>query len=320
MKSTRLCLVLFTVTLANLLPAQDGYWWTNNRHRNPTKGGWVSNGAYVEEGVFIAPSARVEGSASVTGSARIYGNAVVRGQATVEGNARVYGNAVVEGNAMVGDEAQVFDQARIGGDAFVGGTARIGGHARIATGQITEGFQRPPQPAEEVAAARRAREETIARQAAADRRNAALARLGRVINAINAGVSVNYPDSGDRYSFNPGLKLEGDRLEFATTSRYGEWNYLRKAHVYVTETDRGTAKLAEIRTSSVEQDRTSRFDKIAPYYFEMQLMLPENSVRREVRSPSDGRHQEVRSYIMLKARTREPLLEFKEALEALQKL
>lgn len=319
MKSARLLFAFFAVTLGNLLPAQDGYWWTNNRHRNPTKGGWVSNGAYVEEGVFIAPSARVEGSATVTGAARIYGNAVVRGQATVEGKARVYGNAIVEGNAMVGDEAQVFDQARIGGDAFVGGTARVGGHARITTGQITEGFQRPPQPAEEVAAARRAQAETAARRAAAEQRNAALARLDRAIVAVNAGVSVEYPNSGGRFSFKPELKREGDQLVFAATDRFGEWNYYRKVWTYASEIRRGKVKLADIKTTGIEQDRTSRFDKVAPYFFQMQLILPKNSVSREERSHSGQSHRAVDSHIVLKTRTQDPLIEFTDALAALQK-
>lgn len=119
---------------------EEGYYrWTNDRDRNPTPGGLVSEGAYVEETVFISPKARIEGSASVTGSARIYGTAVVRDDATVGGRARVYGNALVCDNATIEGSAKVYGNALVGADATVGGNAKVYGDALVLGNAIVDG-------------------------------------------------------------------------------------------------------------------------------------------------------------------------------------
>lgn len=80
-------------------PGEQGYRYTNDRDRNPTPGGFVSNGAHVSEDSFVAPTAAVCGSAMVTGS-RVLGVSVVKGNAFVE-------NSVLMGNAIIGGDAHV---------------------------------------------------------------------------------------------------------------------------------------------------------------------------------------------------------------------
>ncbi len=147
--------------------------WTNNRTRNPQKGGWVSPGAAVSETVFLVPTAKILDSASVQGAVRIYGNAVVSGEsfidcadsadgrgvnifgnALVAGNAsvrdlaRVYGHAKVYENANVGGQVQVYEDSQIRGRAIVrdkaiiSGNAIVGGDAIIGGDAVIRGYAR----------------------------------------------------------------------------------------------------------------------------------------------------------------------------------
>jgi|GEM_PF-4568545 UDP-3-O-[3-hydroxymyristoyl] glucosamine N-acyltransferase len=299
-----LCAVLSALFFVNLLSAEDGYWWVNNRHRNPTKGGWVSNGAYVEEGVFIAPTARVENSATVTGQVRIYGNAIVRGQATVEGSARVYGNAVIEDNAMVGDGAQVFDHAQISGDAYIGGEAKVGGYARIKTGQITAGVHRPPKTAEMIAAertaaerARRERERQDAREAAERRREEIVAALDWAIKAANEGRT--HEGTGSY------IWRANNRTYYVTTRVTHRPNLRRVDHQLVFELEnskrvRDTGSKSRNSDESHEARGTVAIRSIKPgevherngEYYRLVLRMPEGSVY--LRDEDNGRYSEVR--------------------------
>lgn len=336
MKIRRFLTVLFCLYVLPtwLLAQSDGYQWVNNRHRNPTKGGWVSNGAYVEEGVFIAPSARVEGSATVTGQARIYGNAVVRGQATVEGKARIYGNAVIEGNAMVGDEAQVFDHARIGGDAFIGGKARVGGYSRIRTGQITDGFHRPPRPAAEVEAERQAQQLAVQREAATRHRREVIAALDRAISAVNRGrskVDKSYwvwrannhrYTTTTRYSHSPNLVRSGDRLTFKVETRSrtsdSSGSSARRDHWSAVAT--GTVALRDITTNAVQQDRTSAYDHKPPQYFRILLSMPKGSVRIHHESKEYGPSDSSPYGVEIENDSKAPLEALKQAIDAYKAL
>lgn len=87
----------------------DGFEWTNNRYKNPSKGGCVSNGAYIDERVFIARTAMVCGDNFIEGEdIKIIGNALLTGTAEISGSnimigrdARVGGTAVINSNVKV---------------------------------------------------------------------------------------------------------------------------------------------------------------------------------------------------------------------------
>jgi len=147
----KLCqLILAAVTVGSLtatLHAQDAglEQWTNDRSRNPKKGGWVSTSAGVSELVYLAPTAKILGSASVQGAVRIYGNAVVSGEAFVKyadsgvtsENLNIYGNALVTGDATVNGAARIYGSAQISENASILGepaiyeNAVIQGHATV---------------------------------------------------------------------------------------------------------------------------------------------------------------------------------------------
>lgn len=143
-------------------PNEDGYFYTNYRERNPTKGGFISNQAYVEDSdsVFISPSAAVCGSSSITGSVKIFGNAKIVNatisgnvnikdnatviSATISDNAIISGYAYIEGSDVtIKDKAQVNGNAKVSGDSNIGGTAIIGGYANINTGTYTNEVIKP---------------------------------------------------------------------------------------------------------------------------------------------------------------------------------
>jgi len=121
-------------------PGEEGYNFTNYKHRNPQAGGFVSHMADVEDNdtVFIAPTAAVCGSSSIRGNARIYGNAVID-NSEVYGNARVYGNAKVSNNSEIYEDARVFDEAivnqsRVFGNSTVEGWFKANGET-FSSGQ-----------------------------------------------------------------------------------------------------------------------------------------------------------------------------------------
>jgi hypothetical protein len=76
-----------------------GYWFTNDRLRNPQPGGWVADGASVDESSEIARTAQVCGSAVVRHS-KVLGNSVISGDAIVEGST-LQGNVKIGGDAIV---------------------------------------------------------------------------------------------------------------------------------------------------------------------------------------------------------------------------
>jgi len=167
----KLCqLILAAVTVGSLtatLHAQDAglEQWTNDRSRNPKKGGWVSTSAGVSELVYLAPTAKILGSASVQGAVRIYGNAVVSGEAfvkyadsgvtsenlniygnalvtgdaTVNGAARIYGNAQISENASILGEPAIYENAVIQGHATVKDQATVCGHAIVSGDALVGG-------------------------------------------------------------------------------------------------------------------------------------------------------------------------------------
>jgi uncharacterized protein YaiI (UPF0178 family) len=86
---------------SNKCPGEAGYSYTNDRNRNPTPGGFVSNGAHVSENSFVAPTAAVCGSAMVE-SSRLLGESVVAGNSYIE-NSILMGNTIIDGDATVID-------------------------------------------------------------------------------------------------------------------------------------------------------------------------------------------------------------------------
>jgi carbonic anhydrase/acetyltransferase-like protein (isoleucine patch superfamily) len=113
-------------------PGETGYNYVNNRRRNPTDGGFVSNKAYVEDGdsIFIAKTAAICGSSKVTESAKIFGTATIR-DASVFGHAEVFGDARIEDGAEVTDNAKVSENAVVRGSVRVFGNAVIAGDAKV---------------------------------------------------------------------------------------------------------------------------------------------------------------------------------------------
>lgn len=290
--------------------ASGGYWWTNDRDRNPTKGGWVSDGAYVEEYVFIAPSARVEESASITGDARIYGNAIVRGQASVGDRARVYGNAIVEGNAVIANRAQVFDHAIVGGETHVGGDARVGGYARLKTGQLESGLHRPPRPSAEIEAEQRSQ---------AQRQHQMLyVRLDQAINELNRDWNHTGRSAfggSTRTTFQIRLERRGDQLR--VNVRRDELTREEGSQTGLDFRYQGSVALAGLLPGAPAQSRETQS-------YEMRLRLPAgtpgltyesenllNAHRSRKTSPNQRQFP-------LYARSAAPLEAFAAALKAVQ--
>ena len=123
-----LCLISSGAALATTsskCPGEQGYTFTNNRDKNPTRGGFIGNGAYVSESAFIAPTAAVCESATVEAGVRVMGNAIVKGEAIVEGSVRIMGDAIVGGTAYITGERS--------------NPTLIRGYARIFSGEITSG-------------------------------------------------------------------------------------------------------------------------------------------------------------------------------------
>nr|BDT27190.1 hypothetical protein BHI3_06560 [Bacteriovorax sp. HI3] len=150
-------------------PGEQGFFYTNDRVRNPKQGGFVSNEAYVDDShdVFIGPQAAVCGSSEILGRARIMGNAIVINskiidQASIKENAivnsaRLSDDAEVSGNARVNGpeviirgKARVYGNAIISGDAIIEGNAEVAGFAKISTGVISSGVLKPSKSDEEI--------------------------------------------------------------------------------------------------------------------------------------------------------------------------
>lgn len=315
--------ILFIPALLAPVSAQssDGYWWTNDRARNPTKGGWVSGGAYVEEHVFIAPSARVEGSASVTGDARIYGNAVVRGQASVGNRARVYGSAIVEGNAVIVDKAQIFGNAVVGGDAYVGGEARVGGYARLKTGEYESGLLSPARPQAEIDAEQRAE---------AQRQYQVLyLKLDQTLSALNgkwSHVSRDYyatlrQETREQTDFEIKLERRGGDLHMDIQHNDSTRAEIPDQRPRITGTNRrsqGKASLASLMPGMLKHDEKTQS-------YSLELRWPDDGSASLV-SESEWRslfetkreRRQVR-HVTLHARSAAPLDAFINALKAVQK-
>ena len=94
---------------SDLCPGQEGYYFTNYKIRNPTKGGFVSYDATVDESgenVYIGKNAAVCDFASVEGEVKISGKTVLRDYASVSGrNIEVSGNIVLAGKVRVRSNA-----------------------------------------------------------------------------------------------------------------------------------------------------------------------------------------------------------------------
>lgn len=156
----------FAATSSNC-PGEEGYYFTNYKHRNPTQGGFVSNKADVQDTddtMFVGPEAAVCGSSRVSGSARIFGDAVINNAtvkdnaeisenariedgATIAGHAKINGNASVSGSVEVAGEATVTENARLFNSnkdnlAVIGGAARIAGSATVTDNASVEGKAR----------------------------------------------------------------------------------------------------------------------------------------------------------------------------------
>ena len=147
-------------------PGETGFFFVNNKRRNPQQGGFVSHSADIEDeyGVFIAPTAAVCGSAHIADNARIYGQAIVRDNAEVLEKARVYGDAVIEGDSVVTGRARVYENARVSGSSFISGTARLKGWIKVVDEDLDSGVHEAPQytPAELRALAAQARRQEAA--------------------------------------------------------------------------------------------------------------------------------------------------------------
>ena len=88
---------------------ETGKKWTNDRYRNPSVGGCVSDGAFVDERVFIAANAKVCGSSYVSGAKiKVIGNGLIGEYAIVEGNNILIGhNSKVLGDANIGSNFKI---------------------------------------------------------------------------------------------------------------------------------------------------------------------------------------------------------------------
>lgn len=139
MKSGKM-LILSLLVLASLPSAfaapcngESGYEYINYKHRNPTKGGFVSYNAFVDDtdDVYIAPTATICGSSHVSDHARIYGTALIDG-ATVTGYAEVFGQARVSDGAEISDNAKISENAQVSGSVRVYGRTTIAGNSKIS--------------------------------------------------------------------------------------------------------------------------------------------------------------------------------------------
>lgn len=122
---------------------QEGYFYENDKKRNPRPGGFVSFSASVDEYSEIAPTAEVCDSAIVEYS-------------TVIGKAWVGGDAFVKNSKVMGN-------ARVGGDAYVE-KATLRGFFEIYTGELKEGTHTAEKSASKPQgnAIRLSKEETLA--------------------------------------------------------------------------------------------------------------------------------------------------------------
>ncbi len=132
--------LLLSILVLSSLPAfavspcngEQGYEYVNYKHRNPTKGGFVSYNAFVDDtdDVYIAPTATVCGSSHVSDHARIYGTAVIDG-ANVSGNAEIFGQARITDGAEISENAKISENALVSGSVRIFGSAVIAGNAKI---------------------------------------------------------------------------------------------------------------------------------------------------------------------------------------------
>lgn len=150
-------------------PGEEGYFFVNYKHRNPTKGGFISNEADVQDTddmIFIGPNVAICGSSRVSGRARIFGNAkivnatvkeraeiseyaviekgaVISGEAKIQGRTRITGSVEIKDSVVVTENAEIYnssldrvvkisDNARIAGNAKISGDVTVRGDARVS--------------------------------------------------------------------------------------------------------------------------------------------------------------------------------------------
>ena len=131
-------IVLFSALIAfaetnHKCPGEEGYIFTNYRHRNPTEGGFISNEAYINDTdamIFIGPEVVICGSSDISDRAKIYGKAKIN-SATISGQAKVYGNAEIGRGAEISENAKVYGNAEVYGSVYVDGKAIIAGNAKV---------------------------------------------------------------------------------------------------------------------------------------------------------------------------------------------
>lgn len=166
----------------SLCPGEEGYYYTNSRRRNPTRGGFVAHTAYVDDNddLFLAPTAAVCGNAQLYGHARVLGRVVITGNAEVYGRANIKGNVRIEGDSTVSGNARLQDNVKVK-DSDISGNAKLKGYYKAYNTTISSGtYDAPEFTQEELDAQRRAREDEARRQADAQRRqNEANARARR---------------------------------------------------------------------------------------------------------------------------------------------
>ncbi|OUR97394.1 hypothetical protein A9Q84_13800 [Halobacteriovorax marinus] len=88
MKSTFIflfCLSAIPISSFANCNGEEGAYFINNRHRNPTIGGFVSSNAYVDDSntadLFIGPNVSICESSNITGGSKIYGSVLCSGRA-----------------------------------------------------------------------------------------------------------------------------------------------------------------------------------------------------------------------------------------------
>jgi carbonic anhydrase/acetyltransferase-like protein (isoleucine patch superfamily) len=108
-------------------PGEEGYYFTNYKHRNPTQGGFVSNKADVQDTddlLFIGPESAICGSSRISGKARIFGEAIIN-NASIQDEAEISENALIEKGATISGNARISGQVRIYGSVEVSGQAVV---------------------------------------------------------------------------------------------------------------------------------------------------------------------------------------------------
>ena len=109
-------------------PGEEGFFYTNDKRRNPRAGGFVSNEASVvdDDNVTIEPEAAVCGSSTLSGRITLFGKAVVR-NVHIDGTDRVLigGSAKIVG-ADISGRVEVKERVEIRGNISIEGSGEKG--------------------------------------------------------------------------------------------------------------------------------------------------------------------------------------------------